>query len=599
MITGDRTLAGRYRVGECIGRGGMADVYAGTDERLGRTVAIKLLNKQLASDPSFRERFRKEASSAARMSHPTIVRVYDAGQDTFETRSGDSVELPYIVMEYVDGRMLRDIIAEGSLGIDESLRIFRGILTALEYSHRAGVVHRDIKPGNVMITKTGQVKVMDFGIARAVSDNHATVAQTTAILGTASYFSPEQARGEVVDARSDLYSAGVVLFEMLTGRVPFRGDTAVAVAYQHVSEKPVAPSSINPEVSPELDAVVAHALVKDPKQRYQSAAQFRADVEAAAEGRMPQTSAGNDVATTGEHEPVLAGASVATTGSTERTIERLADSGPGVEVAQRPPIKWIWAGVGGLLVVLLIVFLFMWGLLSQRGIDTNNELPDVAGQTYDEASKTLHDLGYEVSRVDEESASVGFDHVITTRPAAGVRVDRNTVIRLVVSTGPAASALPSFAGLDPAVVKQRLETANFVVGQTLDKNDPTIPAGKVMGTNPAAGTPVKQGITVDILVSTGKVTVPQVKGLPMEQALSQLRAPAVGLKVEQVPLYDCYVTNDRAVVNQSIAPGDAPQGSTIQLTYCGAERPAPSPTPTPTPVPTPAPTAPAPPKPTP
>ena len=267
-----RVLAGRYRVGALIGRGGMSDVHVGSDTRLGRQVAIKLLKPQLATDPAFRMRFRQEAQSAARMAHPTIVRVFDAGEETVVDSAGHEVQLPFIVMEYVEGRLLKDIIHDGPLEPVAAGRVIDGVLTALEYSHRAGVVHRDIKPGNIMITTTGQVKVMDFGIARAVSDSSTTVAQTTAILGTASYFSPEQAKGETVDARTDLYSTGVVLFEMLTGRPPFRGDTPVAVAYQHVSERPVKPSVINPKVSPALDAVVLHALTTNREQRYQTAA---------------------------------------------------------------------------------------------------------------------------------------------------------------------------------------------------------------------------------------------------------------------------------------------------------------------------------------
>ncbi|WP_367882226.1 protein kinase domain-containing protein [Rathayibacter oskolensis] len=216
----------------------MSEVYLGTDTRLGRTVAIKELKLSLSSDSAFRLRFRQEAQAASRMSHPTIVRVFDAGEEVTLDDNGTESRRPFIVMEHIEGRLLKDIIAEGPVEIDEAVRITEGILTALEYSHRAGVVHRDIKPGNIMITPSGQVKVMDFGIARAVSDSAATVAQTTAILGTAAYFSPEQAKGEQVDARSDLYSAGIVLFELLTGRAPFRGDTPVAVAYQHVSETP-------------------------------------------------------------------------------------------------------------------------------------------------------------------------------------------------------------------------------------------------------------------------------------------------------------------------------------------------------------------------
>ena len=266
-----RLLAGRYQVGALLGRGGMADVYAGVDARLGRKVAIKLLRPDLATDPVFRSRFRREAQDAAKMSHPSIVRIFDAGEETVTAAAGFTVQQPFIIMELVDGRTLANLIAAGPLDPHQSVGIMDQVLTALEYSHRAGLVHRDVKPGNIMITSTGQVKVMDFGIARAISDSSATIAQTSAILGTAQYFSPEQARGEAVDARTDLYSTGVLLYELLTGRPPFAGETAVATAYQHVSERPVKPSSINPKVSPALDQVVLRALAKDRFERYQSA----------------------------------------------------------------------------------------------------------------------------------------------------------------------------------------------------------------------------------------------------------------------------------------------------------------------------------------
>src|SRR5690606_15163087 len=253
----------------------MADVHVGTDTRLGRRVAIKLLKPSLATDPRFRVLFREEAQKAARMAHPTIVRVFDAGEETVRDANGLETQLPFIVMEYVDGRLLKDIIADGPLEPNEAVRIIGQVLTALEYSHRALLVHRDVKPGNIMVTQTGQVKVMDFGIARAVSDSSATVTDTSAVLGTAQYFSPEQARGETVDARTDLYSTGVVLFELLTGRAPFQGERAAAVAYQHISEAPPKPSSINPSVSPALDAIVLRSLAKDKFERFQTAPEFR------------------------------------------------------------------------------------------------------------------------------------------------------------------------------------------------------------------------------------------------------------------------------------------------------------------------------------
>lgn len=274
-----RTLAGRYEVGELIGRGGMAEVHIGHDNRLGRTVAIKILRSDLARDPSFQARFRREAQSAAALNHPAIVAVYDTGEDTFTEPSGAVSHVPFIVMEYVEGHTVRDILQDGNaVPIDEAVEITSGVLSALEYSHHAGIVHRDIKPANVMLTPTGAIKVMDFGIARALADSAATMTQTQAVIGTAQYLSPEQARGESVDARSDLYSTGCLLFELLTGRPPFTGDSPVSVAYQHVREAPVSPSSIASDVPETLDRVTLKALAKERTARYGSAAEFRSDL---------------------------------------------------------------------------------------------------------------------------------------------------------------------------------------------------------------------------------------------------------------------------------------------------------------------------------
>ena len=275
---------GRYEISGLLGRGGMAEVRRAKDLRLGRTVAIKRLRVDLASDPTFQARFGREAQSAASLNHPTIVAVYDTGEEL--ATDGSGVSLPYIVMEYVEGRTLRDILREGRKILPErALEITASVLSALDYSHRAGIIHRDIKPANVMLTPSGDVKVMDFGIARAIADSSATMTQTAAVVGTAQYLSPEQPRGEQVDARSDLYSTGCLLFELLTGRPPFIGDSPVSVAYQHVREEPMAPSMIDQEVTPAIDAITLKALAKGVDERYQSATEMRDDIERALEGR--------------------------------------------------------------------------------------------------------------------------------------------------------------------------------------------------------------------------------------------------------------------------------------------------------------------------
>src|SRR6201988_1313626 len=280
-------IGGRYELGELLGRGGMAEVRKGTDIRLGRTVAIKRLRTDLASDATFQARFRREAQSAASLNHPAIVSVYDTGEEN--STDGSNVPQPYIVMEYVAGRTLRDILREGRKTLPErALEITSGVLSALDYSHRAGIIHRDIKPGNVMLTPSGDVKVMDFGIARAISDASSTMTQTAAVVGTAQYLSPEQARGETVDSRSDVYSAGCLVYELLTGRPPFVGDSPVAVAYQHVREPAVPPSDHDTDLPPAEDAIVMKSLAKRLEDRYQSAAAMRADIERYLAGRPVQ-----------------------------------------------------------------------------------------------------------------------------------------------------------------------------------------------------------------------------------------------------------------------------------------------------------------------
>ena len=282
-MTTPRLLSNRYELGDTLGYGGMSEVHMGRDVRLGRDVAVKVLRADLARDPQFQERFRREAQNAAALNHPAIVAVYDTGETRTETGP-----LPYIVMEYVDGRTLRDIVkTEGPLSGQRASEIMADVSAALDFSHRHGIVHRDVKPANVMITKTGAVKVMDFGIARAVHDGQAAVTQTAAVIGTAQYLSPEQARGEAVDARSDVYASGCVLFELLTGEPPFTGDSPVAVAYQHVREDPKPPSALNPRVNPALDAIVLKAMAKGAPNRYQSAAEMRTDLVRVLSGQRP------------------------------------------------------------------------------------------------------------------------------------------------------------------------------------------------------------------------------------------------------------------------------------------------------------------------
>ncbi|KQX05152.1 MULTISPECIES: Stk1 family PASTA domain-containing Ser/Thr kinase [unclassified Leifsonia] len=563
MTDDGRLLAGRYRVGELIGRGGMSEVHIGTDSRLGRTVAIKLLKATLALDPAFRTRFRQEAQAAARMAHPTIVRVFDAGEETVRDASGHETQQPYIIMEFVDGRLLKDVIKGGALESKEAVRILDGVLTALEYSHRAGVVHRDIKPGNIMITKSGQVKVMDFGIARAISDSSTTVAQTTAILGTASYFSPEQAKGELVDARTDLYSAGVVLFELLTGRPPFRGDTPVAVAYQHVSETAAKPSHINPKVSPALDMVVAKALAKDRFERYQTAAEFKADLEIAASGKLPIHKVADDVGAT------LFGAPPALQTGTELAFKQLADDDRMVRTQRRPPAVWVWAGILSIIVIVAAVVFWVFNLAPSNELpSTSREVPTLAGLTLEEATAQLADLDLAVTPIEQASGSVEKGKVIETDPAAGETVAPGTFIKVSVSTGKEQVDVPDATNKSIADAQAAITEAGLVPGAVTKEDSPTIPTDVVLSTKPAAGTSVDDGSTVDFVVSSGLVTLPDLTTQSLQAATDILQGAMLQLTPNPKPDDSCPQEANLPITSQSLAPGSVPQGSTVDLVYC-------------------------------
>jgi Serine/threonine protein kinase len=546
----------------------MADVHVGTDTRLGRKVAIKLLRPSLATDPKFRLLFREEAQKAARMAHPTIVRVFDAGEETVRDANGHETQLPFIVMEYVDGRLLKDIVADGPLEPGEAVRIVGQVLTALEYSHRALLVHRDVKPGNIMVTQTGQVKVMDFGIARAVSDNSATVADTSAVLGTAQYFSPEQARGETVDARTDLYSTGIVLFELLTGRPPFQGDRPAAVAYQHISEPVVRPSSINPRVSPALDAVVLHALAKDKFERFQSAAEFRTDLEAAAAGELPVKRPQKD-----DFNATLFGVNPNARAGSEATIRQLSNSSDDrvVRTQSRPPVAWIWAGITVMVVILIAVMLWVVNLQPARiGEDLSVAVPDVVGATYESGAQTLTDKHLVPSRFSEPSETVPEGVITRLDPEAGTKVGRDYVVKVWVSTGLSMVTIPMVTNMSEENAIKTLEAQGLKYGKTTQDHSTSIPKGVVMGTSPDGGVSVRQGTTVDLLVSDGLVTVPKVVGLPVSEANRQLTP--LGLSISSVADDTC---TGSTVTRQSLAPGDQPQRSSITLTYCSGVPPTP------------------------
>jgi predicted Ser/Thr protein kinase len=384
-------IGGRYELAELLGRGGMAEVRKGKDLRLGRTVAVKRLRTDLASDATFQARFRREAQSSASLNHPSIVSTYDTGEEM--ATDGSGVAQPYIVMECVEGRTLRDILREGRKILPErALEITSGVLAALDYSHRAGIIHRDIKPGNVMLTPSGDVKVMDFGIARAISDASNTMTQTAAVVGTAQYLSPEQARGETVDSRSDVYSTGCMLYELLTGRPPFVGDSPVAVAYQHVREQAAPPSDLDDQLDAEIDAIVMKSLAKRVEDRYQSAAAMRADIERYLAGHPIQAPAVVPPPADTQYVPTVPADATAA----------MAASGPPPSQDKPSRGRAGWWFLAAFVVVALLVGAYLMNDLLFDEAPERDPVPNVVGMTEDQARLAIVDAGFVVGRISRE-----------------------------------------------------------------------------------------------------------------------------------------------------------------------------------------------------
>ncbi|MCI9857804.1 Stk1 family PASTA domain-containing Ser/Thr kinase [Microbacterium proteolyticum] len=563
MTTETRVLSGRYRVDDLIGRGGMASVYRGYDQTLGRTVAIKILKSDLAGDAAFRTRFRLEAQAASRMAHPTIVRVFDAGEDTETGVDGVERPVPYIVMELVHGRLLKDVIGQGKVPTDDALRYVDGILEALEYSHRAGVVHRDIKPGNVMIAESGRVKVMDFGIARAVSDSSSTVAETTAIVGTAAYFSPEQAKGESVDARADLYSTGVVLYELLTGRTPFRGDTPVAVAYQHVSEAPLPPSEIDESIPRALDAIVLRALAKDPFQRPQDAASFREALDETADGKAPtkrQMSALSNE---------LYGPNPRQAAETARSLRQLSTDTTMRRTQAGPPVAWIWAGVSVLAVLLVAVLIWVMQIQPNDEVPTTSlTVPNVVDMSYERAAETLTGQQLTTARVNESDEEIAAGNVVSTVPEAGTSVAAGQKITVYVSSGPDTATVPTLEGINENEARSSLEAAGLTVGSIRRQNDPALAEGTVISSTLESGSAVAKGTTVNLVIASGQVVIVDYTGYTLEAAQRELESEEKQLTVQRQDDPGCRAATPPTVATQSLAPGEVPVHSEITLTVC-------------------------------
>jgi eukaryotic-like serine/threonine-protein kinase len=532
-IIGDPVVVGgRYELGELLGRGGMAEVRNAIDNRLGRPVAVKQLRADLAVDPTFQARFRREAQSAAGLNHPMIVAVYDTGEEPDPT---SGIPIPYIVMELVEGTTLREVLRDGRKILPErALELTAGVLDALAYSHKAGIIHRDIKPANVMLTPSGGVKVMDFGIARAVADTSATMTQTAAVIGTAQYLSPEQARGETVDARSDIYSAGCLMYELLVGRPPFTGDSPVSVAYQHVREIPVPPSQIDPVITSDIDAIVLKALAKDPADRYQTARDMKTDIT--------RVLAGQEVTAV---VPGVAGATAVAAGGVDAAPTTVAGPVPPAEddmfeEEEEPKSRVGLAFLIGALVLLLLLggSYALWRLMGNTPEAQMVAVPNVLTYNEQQATDRLTEahLKTDVKHVNGDAKTA--DQVTKQEPAAGTQVEQDSTVTITVNDGPKTAKIPTgLVGDDVADAEAELKKKKF--SNVTTKEAPAEPSdaseNEVLLVTPSEGMTVPLDQKITLTYATGKSKVPVLTGKTPAQAESDARAAGfTKFKREQV-----------------------------------------------------------------
>jgi serine/threonine protein kinase len=532
-------LANRYRIEARIGSGGMAEVYRGFDPVLSRTVAIKILLTQFARDRSFVERFRREAQAAARLNHPNIVGVYDTGADG---------ETQFIVMEFIEGRTLSDFLGAGRrLTPVQAAEVAQKICGALAAAHAQGVIHRDIKPGNVMVTRDGTVKVMDFGIAR-ISTGVETAPQTSAVLGTAAYLSPEQAQGAPVDARTDIYSLGTVLYEMLVGRPPFTGDSPVAIAYKQVNEQPVPPSQLNPDVPPRLDAVVMRALSKNPANRYQTALEFSEDLTRVVKGQ--------DV----EATPLLPPGGDAT-----QVISRPATAVLPPQVEPKGSGRKIWLGIliGVLVVAVLggLGYVLVNGLTKDNPTPTTVKLPNVIGKQYNAAKQQLEGMGLKV-QANNQVSNRPPGTVLSQDPAQGVTVGSGATVTLTVAKAPPTVTVPPLTGLTVAQAQAQLTPLGLQLSPPTTEASTTVPAGQIIRSNPTAGASVHKGSFIDVVVSSGQpqVQVPDLISTCFTQTQAQNALAKLGLLMAVGPPT---TKNPNCVNADRVAAEDPPSGTTV------------------------------------
>jgi eukaryotic-like serine/threonine-protein kinase len=544
-VAGNTLVDGRYRVLRRIGSGGMADVYCAEDTHLGRQVALKVLHRRFAQDQEFVERFRREAKSAAGLNHPNVVGVFDRGE-----HEGTY----YIAMELLEGQTLKDIVgAEAPLSQERVIDLGLQILQAAGFAHSHGVIHRDFKPHNVIVDQHGHAKVTDFGIARAGASE---MTETGSIMGTAQYLSPEQAQGHAVTATSDIYSIGVMLYEMLAGRLPFEGDSAVAVALKHLSEPPVPISQWRPDVHPALEAVVMAALAKDPAQRWQSAEDLAAGLEAARTQIEAGSNGGQDTAAFAAI-PVPAAEATAPTEFAPNTAPVVA---PVVEPQRKPKRRWPWYALGALALALLGVLLYL--ILSGALATEKREVPRVTGKQLVEARALMERAGFEVE-TERVQSSQPFDQVVDQDPNGGEEADEGSTVTLEVSGGPGDVLVPAVEGLSEVQAVRELHKADLEVTTDPEFSD-RVRKGMAIRTVPSEGTEVTKGTRVRLLVSQGpeQVTVPDVTGLTRESAEARLRDGGLEVATDEQESDE----SEGTVISQSPAGGTSvSRGETVTI----------------------------------
>lgn len=593
---------GRYQIGQLIGRGGMAEVHVGLDTRLGRTIAIKIMRADLANDEIFLTRFRREAHSVAQMNNPNIVNIYDSGEEMVTDENGQSERLPYLVMEYVKGQTLRDIIrVNGPLSQRDAAQVMLGMLSALEYSHRMGVIHRDIKPANIMISDQGAVKVMDFGIARALDDSVATMTQSQGVVGTAQYLSPEQARGETVDMRSDLYSAGCVLYEMLTGKPPFTGDSAVAIAYQHVSEVATPPSAVVPGLPKMWDSICAKAMAKDRQNRYATATEFKQDILTFMNGGEPVAAAFNpltdltnmkarkqaeqDAATVAMNQNEAGTATQAfnpVTGQFQQvkssnTLAQTRAAQRAQEARNKRKKQIIIGSVIGVIVLLCAIAGIWFAFGSHKSSSTQMAtVPTItSSMTKDRAEAAVEAAGFEFKAMTDNDSTEPAGTFTKQDPAGGAKAKKGSTIKVWFSAGPQNAQIPDVKGMSQSEARNRLESAGFKVQTSVNSEDSaTVDKDRVTRTDPAAGTSQPKGTSIMMFVSSGMTKVPDgLAGQTKDAVMKALQDLQFSIVTEET--YSDSVAEGMVVSVNPDSGTSVAQRSTITITVSKGKEPTP------------------------